>query len=424
MIFNSKYETMTWEDIQQLQTERLQSTLNRVYRNVAFYKNKFDECKIDIEKIQGVEDIKHIPFTVKEDLRQSYPYDMFAVPLRDIIRIHSSSGTTGKPIVVGYTKNDLNHWSEIVARLLCSVGVTDNDFVQIALDYSLFTGGFGFHGGAEKIGAGVIPSSSDTNIEKQLYIMKDYKTSVLISTPGYAITLASYMAEMGLHPEELHLKVGLFGAEPWSEELRHQIEDKLHIQAYDNYGLSEIMGPGISGECEQKNGLHINEDQFLVEVIDPKTGKSLGPGETGELVITNLFKEGCPLIRYRTGDLASLLPGTCSCGRTLTRMSRVTGRTDNVLIFKGIKIMPSQIEEVLLKAENIKPHYRILNKKEGGSEELEIQVEVSKEILFDEVKKMLEMKNNITRRLQDELGIEVKISFVEPRTLRNLNNKK
>lgn len=418
MIFNQEQETMAREDMIQLQIERLQSTLNRVYRNVAFYKSSFDEAKVDIGKIREPADMKYLPFTTRDDLMRAYPYDMFAVPLKDIVRIHSSSGTTGRPIVSGYTRNDLRHWAELVARLLAAVGVTEHDFVQIAFDYSLFTGGFGFHYGAEQLGASVIPSSADFNFQRQIYIMRDYKTSVLLATPSYALALGNHLESMGVHPDQLDLRVGLFGAEPWSEELRSQIENKLHVEAYDNYGLSEIMGPGVSGECEQKHGLHLNEDHFLVEVIDPGTLQPVAEGETGELVITNLTKEGCPLIRYRTGDLAAILPEPCACGRTTRRMSRVTGRCDDLIIHRGSKLYPTQIEQVLLKAEGILPHYRIVTGKEEGQDSLEIQVEVSERLFFDEIKKMQRMKDRIARMLEDELGITARISFVEPQTLR------
>jgi len=417
MIYNKKYETMPREDIEQLQIERLQSTLNRVYRNVAFYRNSFDSNKINMEKIRSVRDLKNLPFTTKDDLRKSYPYDMFAVPLRDIVRIHSSSGTTGKPLVFGYTRNDIKNWTELTTRLLYSIGINENDFVQIAYDYSLFTGGFGFHYGAEKIGASVIPSSSGSNAEKQIQIMKDYKTTSLLSTPGYAIKLSKHMKDMGIHPDELHLRSGLFGAEPWSEELRGMIEDGLHIQAYDNYGLSEIIGPGVSGECTEKDGLHINEDHFIVEVIDPKTLEPVFPGEQGELVFTTITKEGFPVIRYRTGDLASVNEGKCACGRTFSRMSRVAGRTDDMFVIGGIKVFPVHIENILLKAEGVEPHYRIIIKREGGIDTIELQVEVSEEIFNDEIKKLMEVKGKISTLVEEELGISVRVTFVEPATL-------
>jgi len=358
MIYQQSCETMPRDELEQLQIERLQMTLNRVYRNVAFYRKGFDAAGVDIGKIRSVGDLKELPFTTKEDLHASYPYDMFAVPLKDIVRIHSSSGTTGRPIVVGYTKNDIQHWSALTARVLTAAGITEHDFVQIAFEYSLFTGGLGFHYGAERIGASVIPSSASGNIQKQLYIMKDYKTSALLSTPSFAITIASNLREMGIHPESLNLRVGIFGAEPWSDAIRARIEDELRLDAYDSYGLSEIMGPGVSGECAHKCGLHVNEDHFIVEVIDPATGAPLGYGAEGELVFTTITKEGVPLIRYRTGDLGTLTGGTCECGRTFARMSRVSRRIDDMIIVRGVKIVPRQIEEILLRVEGARPTIR------------------------------------------------------------------
>jgi len=416
-MYAKEYQTMSREEMSQLQIERLQSTLNRVYRNVAFYKNIFDENKIIIEDVHNIEDLQILPFTTKEDLRKSYPYDMFAVPLRDIVRIHSSSGTTGKPIVAGYTRNDIEHWSGLVARMLDAAGVDEHDFVQISFDYGLFTGGLGFHYGAEKLGASVIPASAHGQIEKQVYLMKDYKTSVLLSPPSFAIEIAAHVQEMGIHPDALNLKCGLFGSEPWSEEMSGRIQEKLHIKAFDTYGLSEIMGPGISFECKEQDGLHINEDHFIVEVIDPTTLEILPSGTIGELVITNITKEGCPLIRYRTGDLAALLDGQCVCGRTLMRMTRVEGRNDDMIIFRGAKVFPSQIEEVLMKAEGIKPNFRISREEIDGVDNLEIRIEVSEDILFDEIKKLMELESRVAKMLEDKLGITPKITLVEHKSL-------
>ncbi|MCK4797001.1 MAG: phenylacetate--CoA ligase [Spirochaetes bacterium] len=418
MIYNKEYESIPQEDLAQLQIERVQTTLNRVYRNVAFYKTAFDEHKINIEKIRTLKDLQELPFTTKDDLRKSYPYDMFAVPLRDIIRIHSTSGTTGKPVVVGYTKNDIDIWSSLVARVLIAAGITEHDFVQIAFNYSLITGGFGFHYGAEEIGASVIPSSSE-DISKQIMIMKDYKTTALASTPGYALHIASVLKEMKIHPEKLSLNIGLLGAEPWSENLRSQIEQSLHITAFDNYGSSEIMGPGVAFECKEKNGLHINEDHFIVEIIDPKTLKPLGFDEQGELVFTTITKQGFPLIRYRTGDISSLIKGKCKCGRTLVRMKRVSGRTDDMIIVEGINVFPSQIEELLLEIEGIEPHYQIILERQAGVETMEIQVEVSAELpFFDELKKLEDFRNTIQSHIKLKLGIKTKVTLVEPKTIK------
>jgi phenylacetate-CoA ligase len=417
MIYSREYETMHREDLEQLQIERLQATLNRVYRNVAFYKHAFDEHSIIPSEIRSMDDFRKLPFTTREDLRKSYPYDMFAVPLRDIVRIHATSGTTGKPIVVGYTRNDINIWAALVARVLTAAGITNQDFVQIAFNYSLVTGGFGFHYGAEKIGASVIPSSIE-DIRKQIIIMRDYKTSALVSTPGYALHIASVFEDTGIHPEELSLRTGIFGSEPWSENLRAQIEQGLHITAYDNYGSSEIMGPGVSFECEERKGLHINEDHFIVEVIDTESMAPAKAGEDGELVLTTITKQGFPLIRYRTGDISHLITDACSCGRTTVRMSRVSGRTDDMLIVEGVNFFPSQIEEALLQIEGIEPHYLIILNREAGVDMMEIQVEVPEELPFmDDLGKLQRFKTTVQDKLNMALGIKVKVTLVEPKTI-------
>ncbi|HOK39669.1 MAG TPA: phenylacetate--CoA ligase [bacterium] len=419
MIYNVAAETMNEKEIEQLQIEKLQTTLYRVYNNVSFYHNTFNQHKINIEKIETIEDLQKLPFTTKEDLRKSYPYNMFAVPLKDIIRLHSTSGTTGKPIVVGYTKNDLNHWTELVARLLVAAGVSQNDFVQIAFKYSLFTGGFGFHYGAEKIGALVIPSSSSENIYKIISIMKDYKTTVLLSTPSYAVNIIKKLDELNMHPENLFLKIGIFGAEPWSENLRTYIQNKLHIKAYDTYGLTEIIGPGVAGECIEQNGLHINEDHFIVEIIDPETLLPVKNNNEGEIVITTITKEAFPLIRYRTGDIASFIQGKCKCGRTFKRISRIKGRTDDLIFINGNKIFPSFIEQILVEYGGIKPDYQIIIDNEDGVDILIIKIAISDKIpSFDEIKQLERIKQKIIERIDSEFEIKAKIIFVEPLTLR------
>lgn len=417
MMYNREYEAMSREDLTQLQIERLQLTLNRVYRNVAFYNHQYDEHSINIEDVKHVKDLAKLPFTTKEDLRLSYPYDMFAVPLRDIVRIHSTSGTTGKPIVVGYTKNDVNIWSSLIARVLTAVGVTDHDFIQIAFAYHLFTGGFGFHYGAEKLGASVIPSSN-SDIVKQISIMRDFKTSVLVSTPGFALHFAAVLREHGVHPEELNLRIGLFGAESWSQNMRSEIEKSLRIDAYDNYGITEVMGPGVAFECPEKNGLHINEDHFIPEIIDPESGESLPEGEAGELVFTTITKQGFPLIRYRTGDMSALHSAPCPCGRNLVRMDRVTGRTDDMIIIEGTNVFPSQIEETLLEIEGVEPHYEIILDRDSGVDSIEIRVEVSDMLsLVDEIKKLEQFRNTVHSHLKSVLDIDPVITLVEPKTL-------
>ncbi len=424
MIYDKTNECQGREDLEQLQVERLQTTLNRVYQNVSFYRNSFDRNNINIENIKSVKDIQNLPFTTKEDLRKSYPYDMFAVPLKDIVRIHSTSGTTGKPIVVGYTRNDLQIWTSLIARVLTAVDITEHDFVQIAFNYSLASAALGFHYGAEKIGASVIPSSSE-NINRQIMVMKDYKTTALISTPGYALHIAKVIEEMNMHPEELDLKTGLLGAEPWSDNLRSNIEKSLHIKAYDNYGLTELIGPGVSFECEMRNGLHINEDHFIVEIIDPKTLKPLSFGEEGEMVFTTITKQGFPLIRYRTGDISSLMEGKCSCGRTLIRMNRLSGRNDDMMIIDGINIFPSQIEEAMLQIEGIEPHYQIILDRKEGAETIEIQVEASdKYPFFDEPGKLEDLRLKLQKHLDDTLSIMTRVTLVEPKTIKRSEGKK
>jgi phenylacetate-CoA ligase len=415
---------MDREDLTQLQIERLQLTLNRVYRNVAFYNTLFDERGINLEDIKSLDDVKRLPFTTKEDLRKSYPYDMFAVPLKDIVRIHSTSGTTGKPIVVGYTKTDIALWSSLTARVLVAAGVTEHDFIQIAFAYHLFTGGFGFHYAAEKIGASVIPSSN-SEIRKQIDIMRDFKTSVLVGTPGFALHIAALLDEQGIHPESLNLKIGSFGAEPWSENLRGEIERALRIDAYDNYGITEVIGPGVAYECGEKKGLHVNEDHFLVEVIDPDTLEPLPPGEEGELVFTTLSKLGFPLIRYRTGDISRLIPGGCPCGRTLVRMEKVTGRTDDMIIIEGANVFPSQIEAALVEIEGIEPHYEIILDREEGVDTMELRVEVSDALsLVDDIRSLERFRGRIRDRLHAALDFHPTVTLVEPKTLRRSSGGK
>lgn len=423
MIYSREYETMPREDLEQLQIERLQSTLYRVYRNVALYKQKFDENNINVENIRSLEDIRKLPFTTKDDLRKSYPYDMFAVPLRDIVRVHSSKGRTGKPIAIGYTKNDINHWSELVARLLCAVGITEDDFVQIALDYNMFTGGFGIHYGAERMGASVIPASSSMNIQDQILIMKDYKTSALLSAPSYAIDIANNLKEMGIRPEDLNLRIGLFGAEPWGEKIRTKIENSLHIKAYSNYGINEIMGPGAAGECSEQNGLHVNEDHYIVEIVNPETLEPVKFGEKGELVFTTITREGYPLIRYRTSDLSSFIEGDCPCGRTTVRIDNVADRTDDLVVIRGINIFPSQIEEILNKTKVTDPCYQIIIENEEGIDTLKIVIEISEKFFNDELYKMIELKNEISALIKKEIGITASIIFVEQDSLKDSAGK-
>jgi phenylacetate-CoA ligase len=408
---------MDREDLEQVQIERLQATLNRSCQNVAFYRESFARLGVDVGKIRSSGDLAELPFTTKEDLRASYPYGMFAVPLKDIVRIHSTSGTTGKPVVVGYTAGDIAVWASLVARILRAADITEHDLVQIAFNYNLSSAGLGFHYGAERIGSSVVPSSGES-VGRQVTVMRDYKTTALVGTPSYALHIATYLRERGIHPEELRLRAGLFGAEPWSEAMREEIERGLHLKAFDNYGLTELIGPGVAFECSERNGLHVNEDHFIMEIVDRKTLKPLPHGEEGELVFTTISKQGFPVIRFRTGDVSAVLEGSCPCGRTLARMRRVSGRVDDMIIVDGVNIFPSQIEDALLKVEGIEPHYRILVDREGGADSVEVQAEVSEDFPFlDEAAKVEGLRRRLASRLEETLGFRARVSFVEANSI-------
>ena len=422
MYWEENRECMNREDLEQLQLERLQSTIFRVTNHVPFYRNMFKKIHLDPDGFRSLSELRRLPFTTKSDLRQNYPYGLFAVPLRDVVRIHSSSGTTGTATVVGYTRNDIKPWSNLVARVLTAAGVTKDDVIQIAFGYGLFTGGFGLHYGAERIGASVIPISSG-NTKRQIQIMQDFKTTALVCTPSYAMLIADTMLDMGININGLSLKWGLFGAEPWSEAMRTEINNKLHITATDNYGLSEVMGPGVAGECLECNGLHINEDHFLIEVINPNTLEPVLPGEVGELVITTLTKEAFPLIRYRTRDLTRLISEPCACGRTNRRMTRILGRTDDMLIIKGVNVFPTQIENVLFEIEGTEPHYQIVVERENHQDKATVLVEVVESIFFDEMKKQRQLVEKIKKQLASELGISVDVKLVEEKTLERFEGK-
>jgi phenylacetate-CoA ligase len=415
-IWDPLNECMEREELAMLQLTRLRDTLNRAYRNVPCYQNKFHALGLVPEDVKSLSDLPLIPFTTKEDLRLNYPYGMFAVPLREVVRIHSSSGTTGKPTVVGYTRHDLNTWSELVARFMTAAGVTEDDIVHIAFGYGLFTGAFGLHYGAERIGASVIPMSSG-NTDKQIMIMQDYRSTAVVCTPSYAMTMADRMEKLGIDPTSLALKVGLFGAEPWSEEMRREIEQRLGIIATDNYGLSEVMGPGIAGECLHRCGMHIFEDHFIAEIIDPETGEVLPPGATGELVLTSITKEAFPMLRYRTRDITRLDYTLCDCGRTHVRMRKTVGRSDDMLIIKGVNVFPTQIEEVLFQVEGCEPHYQLVIEREGAMDTLEVQVEVNEAIFFDEMKKQRAFVDLLEKRLFSALGVGARVKLVEPSSM-------
>ncbi|MCD6232490.1 phenylacetate--CoA ligase [Candidatus Aerophobetes bacterium] len=413
-IWNKQYETMDRNEIEQLQLERLQITVIRAYRNVSFYRKLFDEANLIPEEINSMEKLAMIPFTSKETLSQSYPYGMFAVPLREIVRLQCTSGTTEKPIVVGYTKNDLEHWTEVCARVLTASGITKDDVVQICLDYGLFGGGLGFHYGAELIGASVIPAPN-LDPEKQLLIMRDYHTTVLISTPTFALRLVKVLRKKRISPANFHLKIGVFTGEPFPETVREKIEEELNIIATENYGLSEIANPGVAVECKEKSGLHIFEDQFIPEIIDPCSKKILPLGQEGELVLTTITKEGFPLLRYRTGDITSLDASLCPCGRNLIRMKKVKGRTDDMMVINGVSLFPSQIGQILAKIiGEAQPHFRLSVNREETGDILEVLVEVSEKIFFDEMKKLVEIKTRIESEIYHLLSIKAKVKLVEP----------
>lgn len=412
-IWDQDVETMPRGQIRELQFSNLQKSLARASEKVSCYQQKFADCGFRPGDLKDLVQISELPFTTKDDLRLNYPYGMFAVPMREVVRIHSSSGTTGKPTVVGYTKNDLNIWTQLVARFMTAAGVTEDDIVHIAFGYGLFTGAFGLHYGAEAIGASVIPISGG-NTDKQLMIMEDYRSSALVCTPSYALTIADRIEKMGLNPEKLALRVGLFGAEPWSEQMRQEIQTRLGIIATDNYGLSEVMGPGVAGECLCRAGMHIAEDQFLAEIIDPDTGEVLPEGSVGELVITSLCKEAFPVVRYRTRDITRLNYDKCDCGRTFARMEKTHGRSDDMLIIKGVNVFPTQIEEVLFQIEGCQPHYQLVVERIDNMDRLEIQVEVNEKIFFDEMKEQRRFVTDAEHRIASVLGISAKIKLVEP----------
>lgn len=422
MFWQQDKECMEREELQQLQLERLQSTLNRVSRNVPFYRGKFEELDIDPDEFLSLEDIQRLPFTSKQDIRDNYPYGLFAVPLREVVRLQSSSGTTGKPTVVGYTRNDVRRWADLTARVLCAGGLTRDDVLQIAFAYGLFTGGFGLHYGAERLGVSVIPSSSG-HARRQIQIMKDYRATALACTPSYALHLADTMEEMGLTVNDFHLRWGLFGAESWSEAMRQEIQQRLGITATDNYGISEVMGPGVAGECLEQGGLHVNEDHFLFEIIDPETTEPVADGEVGELVLTSLTKEAFPVVRLRTGDLTRCIAEPCACGRTFKRISRVLGRSDDMIIIKGINVFPSQVEEVLMQVEDAAPHYQIVVERENHLDKATVLVEATEAMHFDQLGKNRDLIEDIEHRLASALGVSVDVKLVESKSLERSEGK-
>jgi phenylacetate-CoA ligase len=423
MIYNVEFETLPREALEAIQLRRLQATLERVYAVVPFYRSKFQEAGITPADVQTLEDLQRVPFTSKQDLRDNYPFGLFAVPMDNVVRIHASSGTTGKPTVVGYTARDIQTWSELMARALAAGGATRGDIIHNAYGYGLFTGGLGIHYGAERLGASVIPISGG-NTKRQIMIMKDFGPTILTCTPSYALYLAEVAIEMGIGFGDLKFKSGLFGAEPWSEKMREEIERKLHLDAVDIYGLSEVMGPGVAVECvEAKRGLHVFEDHFIPEIIDPETGRVLPHGEMGELVFTSISKEAFPVIRYRTRDITSLSPEPCVCGRTHLRMNRVSGRTDDMLIIRGVNVFPSQIESVLMEVEGVEPHYQLVVDREENLDVLTVLVELGERTFSDEVKQLQNLERKIAKNIKEYLGVSAKVKLVEAKTIERSEGK-
>jgi len=424
MYFNREMETMPVQKLKELQLERLKWAVRHAYENNAFYRKKYDTADFHPDQIRSLDDIRRIPFLTKQDMRDNYPFGLFAVPLDKVVRVHASSGTTGNATVVGYTKKDVEIFAEVVARCLVAYGATEKDVIQVAYGYGLFTGGLGLHYGSEKIGALTIPVSGG-NTDRQLMLIKDFGTTMLCCTPSYALNIADYIEKK--RPDydirSTRLRAGVFGAEPWSEQMRKEIEVRLGIQAFDIYGLSEIIGPGVSCECQEKSGLHVHEDHFYVEIIDPETGDPLPEGEKGEIVYTTLTKEAFPGIRYRSRDITRLYREPCRCGRTLIKMEKVTGRSDDMLIIRGVNVFPSQIEQVLMEVEGTEPHYQIILDRKAALDDVEVMVEVNEKLFSDEVKVLDDLRKRISDRFRSVLGISARITLVEPMTIARSEGK-
>lgn len=421
-MYQPEFEAMERSRLEALQLERLRDTLERVYASVPLYKRKFDDAGVKPSDVRSLDDLRRLPFTVKDDLRAAYPYGMFAVPLRDIVRVHASSGTTGQVTVVGYTKGDIDRWADLMARTLVCAGATPDDIIQVSYGYGLFTGGLGVHYGSERLGATTIPISGG-NTKRQVQVLKDFGVTGLGATPSYALLIGETALEMGIDPRELPLRFGVFGAEPWSENMRRQIEETLGIVAIDIYGLSEVLGPGVASECLHKDGLHVNEDHFIVEIIDPETLEPVPDGEEGEVVFTTITKEGIPVIRYRTRDISRIVPGQCACGRTFRRIQRVFGRTDDMLIIRGVNVFPSQIEQVLTGIPGVAPHYQVVLTKRGVMDHVEVHVEVAPDIAFDEVKALEALRRTVAQEIASALAISIDVKLVEPKSIQRSEGK-
>ncbi len=422
MIWNKKTECMSVEEKEELQLRRLQEVVKIAYENVNYYKKRFNEMNVHPDDIKTLEDLNKLPFTSKTDLRDAYPFEMFAVPHDEIVEVHTTSGTTGKPTVSGYTQKDLDIWGEVMARALTMAGANKKDLIQNCYGYGLFTGGLGIHYGAQKIGATVIPISAG-NTQRQIQIMQDFGSTILTCTPSYALHLSDILKNNGVELEKISLKSGVFGAEMWTEEMREEIENRLNLSALNIYGLTEIIGPGVAQECNEKNGLHIFDDHFYPEIIDPENLKPLPYGEKGELVLTTLTREGMPIIRFRTRDITTLRPEKCECGRTLVKMDRITGRSDDMLKIRGVIVFPSQIERAILNINGLEPHYQIIVTRPNHLDELEVQVEASNILFSDEVKHIEDIKKNIEDHIHNEIGLRVNVTFVEPQSIPRSNGK-
>ena len=422
MIWEKEIECAGRKTIEEIQLERLKHSVTKAYENVPFYKQKFDEIGIKPSDIKSLADIRKLPFTTKTDMRDQYPFGLFAEPMKNIVRVHASSGTTGKPVVAGYTRSDLNNWSTAIARIVSAAGVSDEDIAQVAFGYGLFTGGFGLHYGMEKVGTTIVPMSSG-NTQKQIMLMQDFGTTALIATPSYAMYISEVIEEMGLPKSNFKLKYGLFGSEGMSEEMRSTLEKRFGALVTTNYGLTEVMGPGVSGECEYKCGQHINEDMFIVEIIDPKTGEVLPYGESGEVVITTLAKEAMPVIRYRTRDISYLIPEECKCGRTSMRLANIQGRTDDMIIIKGVNVFPSQIESVVLGFPQVSPNYQLIIRRKNMLDNLEVVVELVDGKLLDKFSEIEALEKEMSEKIHSVLGLRVKLRLTEPKSIERTAGK-
>jgi len=421
-MYQPELESMSRSELEALQLERLKGLLVRVYERVPAYRAKFDEARFDPRSVQSLRDLTRVPFTVKDDLRAAYPYGLFAAPMRDIVRVHSSSGTTGQITVVGYTQGDIDRWADLMARTYACAGVTPDDVVQVTYGYGLFTGGLGAHYGSERLGALTVPVSGG-NTKRQVQILKDFGVTALACTPSYALLIAETAMEMGVDPRDLPLRVGVFGAEPWSENMRKRIEHAMGVTAIDIYGLSEVMGPGVASECVHQTGLHVFEDHFLIEILDAETLEPVPDGEYGEVVFTTLTKEGIPVVRYRTRDISRIIPGECVCGRTFRRMERITGRSDDMLIVRGVNVYPSQIEQVLTGLPGVAPHYQVVLTKRGALDHVEVQVEVAPDFGIDEVRELEALQRRVKAEIESALAVSIDVKLVEPKSIARSQGK-